>query len=103
VNGQLVDETLLQMVEKLGSSDMSEMQTNFAAIETCSGMRKSRLRTNFILNFCMINETGGMDECDTAAMIYQCGQEKAPNLVANVISAIEVNSSAVSKKKHDFI
>jgi hypothetical protein len=47
----------------------------------------------------MINETGGMDECDTAAMIYQCGQEKAPNLVANVISAVEVNSSAVSKKK----
>jgi hypothetical protein len=38
-----------------------------------------------------------MDECDTAAMIYQCGQEKAPNLVANVISAVEVNSSAVSK------
>jgi hypothetical protein len=35
----VVDETLLQMVEKLGSSDMSEMQKNFAAVETCSGMR----------------------------------------------------------------
>jgi hypothetical protein len=46
VNGQPVDETLLQMVEQLGSSDMSEMQKNFAAVETCSEMRKSRL--NFL-------------------------------------------------------
>jgi hypothetical protein len=36
-----------------------------------------------------------MDECDTAAQIYQCGQEKAPVLVANAISAVEFNSTAV--------
>ena len=37
-----------------------------------------------------------MDECDTAAQIYQCGQEKAPALVANAISAAEFSSTAVS-------
>ena len=36
-----------------------------------------------------------MDECDTAAQIYQCGQEKAPVLLANAITAIELNKSAV--------
>jgi hypothetical protein len=37
-----------------------------------------------------------MDECDTAAQIYQCGREKAPLLVANMISAVEFNQTAVS-------
>jgi len=36
-----------------------------------------------------------MDECDTAALAYQCGQEKAPDLVANAIAAVELNTSAV--------
>jgi hypothetical protein len=39
---------------------------------------------------------GGMDECDTAAQIYQCGKEKAPVLVENMISAVEFNRTAVS-------
>jgi type III secretion system FlhB-like substrate exporter len=37
-----------------------------------------------------------MDECDTVALSYQCGQEKAPALMANAINTIELNSSAVS-------
>jgi hypothetical protein len=45
----------------------------------------------------ILMNSGGMDECDTAAMMYQCGQEKAPNLVANAISSVEFNNSAVSR------
>jgi hypothetical protein len=37
-----------------------------------------------------------MDECDTAAVVFQCGQEQAPDLMANIISAVELNSSSVS-------
>lgn len=38
------------MVEQLGSSDMSEMQKNFAAIETCGEMRKTWIENlNFII------------------------------------------------------
>jgi hypothetical protein len=36
-----------------------------------------------------------MDECDTAAMIFQCGQEKAPDLVSNVIASIELKPGLV--------
>jgi hypothetical protein len=43
----------------------------------------------------LIMKPEGMDECDTAAQMYQCGQEKAPVLLANAISAIELNKSAV--------
>jgi hypothetical protein len=37
-----------------------------------------------------------MDECDTAAMIYQCGKEQAPDFISNIINTVEVNSSSVS-------
>jgi hypothetical protein len=38
LNGQLLDESLLLMVEQLGRKDMNEMQKNFAAVETCAGI-----------------------------------------------------------------
>ena len=50
-----MDESLLQMVEKMGGADMSEMQKNFAAVEECGGMRKNgmnvKLATNLINDF----------------------------------------------------
>jgi hypothetical protein len=33
-----------------------------------------------------------MDDCDTAALTFQCGQEKAPDLVANAILSVEHSS-----------
>jgi len=36
-----------------------------------------------------------MDECDTAAAVLNCAKEKNPNVVLDMISAIELNSSAV--------
>jgi len=37
-----------------------------------------------------------MDECDSVALAYQCGQEKAPALIANAITTAEMNGSIVS-------
>jgi hypothetical protein len=39
---------------------------------------------------------GGMDECDTASQAYLCGQENAPELISNAITAVEMNASVVS-------
>lgn len=93
-----MDETLLQMVEQMGGSDMSEMQKNFAAVEECGGMRKIYCKKKSVWTFLI--KLGGMDECDSAAMMYQCGQEKAPNLVANAISSVEFNRSAASQAQN---
>jgi type III secretion system FlhB-like substrate exporter len=45
----------------------------------------------------IMKQSEGMDECDTIALAYQCGQEKAPELVANAISSVELNSTLVKK------
>jgi hypothetical protein len=91
-----VDETMIQMAETMASNndDLSELQKNLGAVETCSGLSRNPPRVQLIIYFNMqIPE--GMDECDTAALVYQCGQEKAPDLVANAISTAEFNSSVV--------
>ena len=37
----------------------------------------------------------GMDECDTAALLFECGKKNAPGLMAHAISTIGVNASFV--------
>jgi hypothetical protein len=39
LNGQLVEENLLLLIEQFGRNDMDDMQKNFAAVETCAGIR----------------------------------------------------------------
>ena len=95
-DGMLIDENVLMMAEALSKSDQ-ELQTNFAAISTCSS--RSKYQSNIIkLNFLLPSFafSGGMDECDTAAIIYQCGQEQVPDFMTNIINAVELNSSSVS-------
>lgn len=42
-NGQLVDENLLLMIEQLAGNDMIEMQKGLEVVETCSGIRMSKI------------------------------------------------------------
>ncbi|XP_059470942.1 uncharacterized protein LOC132193960 isoform X2 [Neocloeon triangulifer] len=74
VNGKLVTEGLIKMAEMTSTND-ANLQQNLIAVDECAELK-------------------GKDECDTAALVYQCGQQKAPNLVANVIAAVEFNTSA---------
>ncbi|CAB3387555.1 Hypothetical predicted protein [Cloeon dipterum] len=73
LNGRFVDEQLIKIVELI-STDHTQMMDDFKVVDECSHLQ-------------------GMDECDTAAMVCQCGQEKAPTLLANVVKVVELNSS----------
>ncbi|XP_059475022.1 uncharacterized protein LOC132196417 [Neocloeon triangulifer] len=74
LNGKLIDKKILELAESLAISTTS-LQENMAAVSSCGSKR-------------------GMDECDTASIVYQCGKEKAPELVANIINTVEANSSS---------
>ncbi|CAB3361884.1 Hypothetical predicted protein [Cloeon dipterum] len=76
LNGKLVDENILLLAESMANNP-DIMQENMIAVSTCGSKR-------------------GMDECDTASLIFQCGQEKAPEFVANVINTVELNKSSES-------
>ncbi|CAB3387257.1 Hypothetical predicted protein [Cloeon dipterum] len=74
VNGRIVDEQLIKLAEALSNNDEAKLMKNLGAVDECTNIK-------------------GMDECDTIASAYQCGQEKAPDLVANAIKAVELNST----------
>ncbi|CAB3386809.1 Hypothetical predicted protein [Cloeon dipterum] len=78
LDGRVVDEQLIKLAEILSFNDDAKLMENLEAVDECSKFK-------------------GMDECDTIANVFQCGQEKAPNLVANVINSIEMNSTGVEK------
>ncbi|XP_065339885.1 uncharacterized protein LOC135939425 [Cloeon dipterum] len=75
LNGRVVDEQLIKLAETLSPNNNDQLMSDLKAVDECSGLK-------------------GMDECDTAALAYQCGQEKAPNLVANAIKVVELNNTA---------
>ncbi|XP_059487229.1 uncharacterized protein LOC132203444 [Neocloeon triangulifer] len=76
LNGKVVDENMLMMAELLSpKSQPAKLQDNLEAVDSCSSIK-------------------GMDECDTAALVFQCGQEKAPDFVSDIITSVERNSSA---------
>ncbi|CAB3368443.1 Hypothetical predicted protein [Cloeon dipterum] len=73
-NGRLVDEQLLKLVEHL-STDNDKLMSGFQTVDECSKIQ-------------------GMDDCDTVALAFQCGQEKDPILVKNTVKIVELNNSA---------
>jgi hypothetical protein len=48
-NGQLLDENLLVMIEQLGGNDMNEMQKGMEALDTCTGIRMSKILLNDLM------------------------------------------------------
>jgi hypothetical protein len=40
--------------------------------------------------------TEGVDECDTAAMMYDCGKALVPNLMTDLVSTLELKNGVRS-------
>jgi hypothetical protein len=45
----------------------------------------------------------GMDECDTAAVMFDCAKNKEPEMISNMIMSAELNSTAVCKQTNIFL
>jgi hypothetical protein len=43
-----------------------------------------------------------MDECDTAAVMFDCAKNKEPDMITNMIMASELNSTAVCERTVSF-
>jgi hypothetical protein len=48
-NGQLLDENLLGLIEQLGGNDVNEMQKGMDALDSCSGIRMSKILLNALM------------------------------------------------------
>ncbi|XP_065331511.1 uncharacterized protein LOC135933957 [Cloeon dipterum] len=75
INGRVVEEQLLKLVELMSTGDNTQLMSDFKTVDECTKIQ-------------------GMDECDTVALVFQCGQEKDPILVKNSMKIVELNDSA---------
>ncbi|XP_059473492.1 uncharacterized protein LOC132195490 [Neocloeon triangulifer] len=73
-NGKLIDAKVLTMIEKYSNNEL-ELQEYMAAHQACGSER-------------------GMDDCDTASLIFQCTQDQAPKLFENILTEAKNNPLA---------
>jgi hypothetical protein len=83
---------MLRMIEEISNTDV-ELDSSFNAYSTCSGKSMHYLwKVHKIkpIKFALVDA----DECQTAADIYQCGRQEAPD-VTSAIFAKEAERATV--------
>ncbi|XP_059479027.1 uncharacterized protein LOC132198808 [Neocloeon triangulifer] len=74
-NGKLLDYSIIVTLEALANTNLTELLRNLLALDECW------------------NTTSGMDECDKAAQMIKCSNEKSPDVLDSVISTMDSQMS----------
>ncbi|XP_059470790.1 uncharacterized protein LOC132193873 [Neocloeon triangulifer] len=75
VDGQVVDSDITKTLEGLANGNLAELQKNLLVVDGCQ------------------SSATGLDECDKAAQMIQCCNEKAPNALNAVINTMDQQMS----------
>ncbi|XP_065350301.1 uncharacterized protein LOC135946153 [Cloeon dipterum] len=71
VNGKFLENELLVILENLADGNLEDLQKNMGIMDDC------------------MKASTGMDECDKAAQMISCSNEKAPDVLNSVITAMD--------------
>lgn len=85
--------TVMALMEAVTlEGDDQKMQTGVDSLDKCSQISKSRffLFCTFILLLNSIYKKEGMDECDTAALVMECGKNEFPELFDDMVLAADL-------------
>jgi hypothetical protein len=85
------------MEQIFGDDPLNELQAGAAAMDACGNIGR------IIMQFSPRTYSSsiyaeGMDECDTAAVKFDCAKNKEPEMISSMIMNAELNSTAVLKK-----
>jgi hypothetical protein len=85
------------LIEEMHGEDDVKVQNSFQAYDGCSGKSKIITKARW-LQFCMssFDKTGGPDECEVAADIYQCGRNVDAAITAEIFTRSKGNATIVS-------
>jgi hypothetical protein len=91
--GKLIDTAVIFSMELIvGDDPLNELQSGATVLDECGNLSKIKY---FPTKYTIVLIVEGMDECDTAAVMFDCGKNKAPAMITNMIMAAELNSTAV--------
>ncbi|XP_065350639.1 uncharacterized protein LOC135946358 [Cloeon dipterum] len=71
IDGKFIESEVLAILEKLAVGNLEDLKKNLMIVDECS------------------NSSGGMDECDKAAQMIKCTNEKAPDVLMSVVNEME--------------
>ncbi|XP_059489187.1 uncharacterized protein LOC132204590 [Neocloeon triangulifer] len=71
VDGKFLDNKVLAILETMSNGSIDELKKGMSVMGDCE------------------NSASGMDECDKAAQVIKCSKEKAPEMLSNVILAMD--------------
>jgi hypothetical protein len=77
-------ETVLALIDATSVGDDQKLQTSIDALDTCS-----KISTFFLLRNCVIWDSEGVDECDTAARVMECGKNALPEAFDDLVTTVD--------------
>jgi hypothetical protein len=85
--GGLNMETVLALIDATSVDNDQKLQTSIDALDTCS-----KISNSFPDRNCIIWDLEGVDECDTAARVMECGKNALPDAYDDLVTAVDFTS-----------
>jgi hypothetical protein len=90
----LIELAVINSMEQIvGEDPLDEFQTGAAAMDECANI--GEINMHCFSESAQVVIVEGMDECDTAAVKFNCAKNKEPEMITNMIMNSELNSTAV--------
>jgi hypothetical protein len=86
---------MLRMIEEINKNDEDKLQNDFDVYDHCSGISKINFQSKMYKIQTKNSLSGGPDECQVAADIYQCGRDIAPVATADIFTISKGNATVV--------
>jgi hypothetical protein len=90
VNGKVDEAKLLSQLASLSFGDVEKLMDMYSTFNFCSNLTSEIFKITEIQFTKLCLYSGGMDACDKASKLLQCGKENSPEAVAGLMKNLEI-------------
>jgi hypothetical protein len=81
----------------VGEDPLNQLQSGAAAVDECGNLGRQKSRIILRVYLIKLTNSVGMDECDTATVMFDCAKNKEPAMISSMIMNAELNFTAVEQ------
>jgi hypothetical protein len=96
-NGVVIDSSTIAMIELVSGDNEHKLASGIDAAEQCSAISQINIQKSINNVKVAYESVEGVDECDTAVLIYECGKAKMPDLVTDLVIYSELKQGVKYK------
>jgi hypothetical protein len=83
-------DTILTLIDATSTENDQKLQTGFNALDSCSNICNLGPNPKCLNN--PFRFVDGMDECDTAAKVMECGKHTAPDIFEDIVNTVDLKT-----------